>query len=266
MRKVRDTVTIRSWNDMEKEFGLIKGGYIDTTPPFVPYMKECCEKTFMVKAVDMETGYYKLQGMYNFVFTEDMFERKFDITKDLVEGDGIKEKFINKNIIAYKANNKEEISFILKALEQLGYSCCVNMCFEFFIFIVVSKDKKTVNFANNIDFTPMSLENFIIAVQSPAETEYYYKEFIEAMEELAIEYINGTHKYNFNTCKLCKIVKSKGFNPDRTKGNCKICPNVVISGYACSMGKDAKDLDRAKELLEWIEIYKKKLAEENVNS
>lgn len=83
--------------------------------------------------------------------------------------------------------------------------------------------------------------------------EYYYDEFIVAMKEIAKEYIDGTHKYNNKTCKLCQVTSSKGYLIGKTIEGCKICPWVVLTGTCCIQITDG--LERARNLLDWVKQY-----------
>lgn len=83
--KVGDRVLIKSWDDMEKEFGLDEYGNIKIG--FVKDMKKFCNKEFKIIKRD-EDGDYILENDNWFYFYDDMIERKVDdMTKsDLKSG------------------------------------------------------------------------------------------------------------------------------------------------------------------------------------
>jgi hypothetical protein len=76
------------------------------------------------------------------------------------------------------------------------------------------------------------------------------EEFIQAMKETAIEYINGKHRYDYTVCKLCKVAEAQGHSE-----KCNICPWMIITGKKCNTIEDKNNLIRAKELLDWVKIY-----------
>jgi hypothetical protein len=80
---------------------------------------------------------------------------------------------------------------------------------------------------------------------------YKKEEFIAAMKATAKEYIDGTHAWDCDTCKLCLVAGAKGHSDE-----CKVCPWVIITGKMCS-SYDSDSLSRATELLDWVEKYKK---------
>ena len=49
--KVGDKVKVRTWEDMEKEFGLNQNGYIDCDAAFVTDMKEYCGKIVTIAKI-----------------------------------------------------------------------------------------------------------------------------------------------------------------------------------------------------------------------
>lgn len=89
--KVGDKVRVRSWEDMEKEFGLNENGNIDTEVVFVTDMKKYCGK--IVEIVDDEKltrtyanmtseiveYFYKIrEDNVEWCWTDEMFEPAFD--------------------------------------------------------------------------------------------------------------------------------------------------------------------------------------------
>ena len=98
--KIGDTVKIRQWKDMKKEFGLDSFGNIKTKIIFLTSMKEYCGK--ILKIMDIKPSsyenlyhhrYYILKNLYGKeirgIFSDDMFEsnskiniKKFNVTSD----------------------------------------------------------------------------------------------------------------------------------------------------------------------------------------
>lgn len=80
--KVGDMVTVRGWEEMEKEFGLA-GENIKCAGLFTKYMKELCGKTAIVKECNEDMKYYTLRPMA----VEDMeLDWDWDFTDDMLEG------------------------------------------------------------------------------------------------------------------------------------------------------------------------------------
>jgi hypothetical protein len=337
MYKVGDVVTIRSWEEMAKEYGVIAGVIPLPTYNFIEQMEDICEKVLKIEVVGTRSYNCSLNGKsLEWYITDEMISRKFDISEDLIEGDKIKritynntcglkiihrvgniytfEKYglpnmlyvkeaksengaisyfefvsreykenpkgedmsqVNKKDFYYAVSNKEEFVFIMNSVVSLKFEIekPIDQMLKYewdklFKFIRIYPNRKQVICrSNNEDnlYECSNIQEFIVKVVECSgifKVEYYYEEFIKAMEETAIEYINGTHEYSSHKCKLCKIVGEKGYVLKGGKDKCKICPHMVINGKVCPSTGTSKNLERAKELLEWVEIYKKKLEEE----
>lgn len=71
--KVGDKVRVKSWEEMEKEYGLYKNGDIKTKANFAKSMKFLCNKIVTIKKVIPE--YYSIkEDTERFAWSDDMFE------------------------------------------------------------------------------------------------------------------------------------------------------------------------------------------------
>lgn len=83
---VGDLVIIKSWDKMAEEYGIVDSKSIDTPYyRFIEDMKPYCEDVFEI--ADKGAFGYTLSGCGTYVFTDEMIEKKFDVTCDLREGD-----------------------------------------------------------------------------------------------------------------------------------------------------------------------------------
>jgi len=73
-RKAGDTVTIRQWDDMVKEFGMIDGDHINVPFQFSPNMREHCGKSFEIESINGKRYHLKDVDWY---WVEQMFEPAF---------------------------------------------------------------------------------------------------------------------------------------------------------------------------------------------
>ena len=74
---VGDTLRVRQWNDMQREYGTLLGD-INSPMPFVTQMQYLCGMTFTVKSV--------VNGAdYTVYHSEDGSENDFYITADMLE-------------------------------------------------------------------------------------------------------------------------------------------------------------------------------------
>lgn len=73
--KVGDKVTIKSWEEMEKEFGLKMNGNIDVQWTFAKEMKDLCEQSFEITSIGGQGTHIRLGGQ-NWSFSPLMFKKK----------------------------------------------------------------------------------------------------------------------------------------------------------------------------------------------
>jgi hypothetical protein len=89
----------------------------------------------------------------------------------------------------------------------------------------------------------------------------YRVEYIDAMKQTAVEYLNGTHVYDTLKCTLCKVTSDiAGRDIDSHRRDmkwCATCPWMVLTNELCQRRGDS--LKRSAELTEWIKTY-----EENI--
>lgn len=82
--KVGDRVRIKTWEKMAQEFGVDEDGDIRTSNTFYfnKSMKQYCEKIYVIKNANYYNGYYyRLEGINDYTFNDDMIEQK-ELTKD----------------------------------------------------------------------------------------------------------------------------------------------------------------------------------------
>lgn len=84
--KIGDKVTIRSWNEMEKQFGLDKDGDIKTRCCFTRAMRQYCGKEMTIVGTTLGGNYTMRDNI--FIFSEDAFEKKRN-QKIVITSDGI---------------------------------------------------------------------------------------------------------------------------------------------------------------------------------
>ena len=88
--KVGDRVRIKTWEKMAQEFGVDEDGDIRTsnTLYFNKSMKQYCEKIYVIKNANYYNGYYyyRLEGINNYTFNDDMIEQKELTKEDLKTG------------------------------------------------------------------------------------------------------------------------------------------------------------------------------------
>lgn len=77
--KVGDRIRIKSWEQMEKEYGLDESGHIDIMPYFVTGMKNLCGKEAIIKSIESKNEFTKLEDLvdhstYFWNFCSKMFE------------------------------------------------------------------------------------------------------------------------------------------------------------------------------------------------
>ena len=83
--KVGDEVIVRSWESMEREFGLDDDGYINVPKKFVPWMKHFCGRTVTIKRCIRNEYYEIIEDIGDYYWTDGMFARKNSIAKLLGE-------------------------------------------------------------------------------------------------------------------------------------------------------------------------------------
>lgn len=78
--KEGDIVKIKSWEQMEKEYGLDDSGDINCLGRFTGGMKKYCEGEYRVDAVTHGScgDYYLLRGCWEYAFTDEMIACKVD--------------------------------------------------------------------------------------------------------------------------------------------------------------------------------------------
>lgn len=87
--KVGDRVRIKTWEKMAQEFGVDEDGDIRTsnTLYFNKSMKQYCEKIYVIKNANYYNGYYyRLEGIDDYTFNDDMIEQKELTKEDLKTG------------------------------------------------------------------------------------------------------------------------------------------------------------------------------------
>lgn len=73
--KVGDKVVVRSWDDMEKEFGLNGRGNIDVRCGFTPEMRHLCGKVVTIKSITTSGLAYRIkEDSEAFYWSDSMFE------------------------------------------------------------------------------------------------------------------------------------------------------------------------------------------------
>ena len=73
--KKGDRVIVRSWESMEREFGLDNNGYIKVHKKFVPWMKEYCGRTLTI-AYRRKDYYGVIEDDNQYFWSDDMFVRE----------------------------------------------------------------------------------------------------------------------------------------------------------------------------------------------
>lgn len=74
--KIGDVVTIRSWESMAAEFGthVINCRDVINVPAFfIPEMRMACGESCVITKVCPEYGWYILEGLEEYVFSDEMF-------------------------------------------------------------------------------------------------------------------------------------------------------------------------------------------------
>lgn len=87
--KVGDRVRIKTWEKMAQEFGVDEDGDIRTSNTFYfnKSMKQYCEKIYVIKNANYYNGYYyRLEGINDYTFNDDMIEQKELTKEDLKTG------------------------------------------------------------------------------------------------------------------------------------------------------------------------------------
>ena len=87
--KVGDRVRIKTWEKMAQEFGVDEDGDIRTSNTFYfnKSMKQYCEKIYVIKNVNYDNGYYyRLEGIDDYTFNDDMIEQEELTKEDLKTG------------------------------------------------------------------------------------------------------------------------------------------------------------------------------------
>lgn len=87
--KVGDRVRIKTWEKMAQEFDVDEDGDIRTSNTFYfnKSMKQYCEKIYVIKNANYYNGYYyRLEGIDDYTFNDDMFEQKELTKEDLKTG------------------------------------------------------------------------------------------------------------------------------------------------------------------------------------
>ena len=72
--KIGEKVTIRQWDDMEKQFGLNRIGNIDCHCVFIKDMDKYCGKTMTIRNFYVNYNYYEMENEPYYNWSEDMFE------------------------------------------------------------------------------------------------------------------------------------------------------------------------------------------------
>jgi hypothetical protein len=83
--KVGDKVIIRSWEDMEKQFGLDRDGDIKTEACFLKQMRKHCGKKLTISNIRASGNFDMKESEY--IFSEDEFEKNH-IRKIVITSDG----------------------------------------------------------------------------------------------------------------------------------------------------------------------------------
>lgn len=87
--EVGDLVRIKTWEKMAQEFGVDEDGDIRTSNKFYFFksMKQYCEKIYVIKNANYSNGYYyRLEGIDDYTFNDDMIEQKELTKEDLKTG------------------------------------------------------------------------------------------------------------------------------------------------------------------------------------
>lgn len=87
--KVGDRVRIKTWEKMVEKFGVDEDGDIRTSNTFYfnKSMKQYCEKIYVIKNANYSNGYYyRLEGIDDYTFNDDMIEQKELTKEDLKTG------------------------------------------------------------------------------------------------------------------------------------------------------------------------------------
>ena len=87
--KLGDRVRIKTWEKMAEEFGVDEDGDIrmSNTFYFNKSIKQYCEKIYVIKNANYYNGYYyRLEGINDYTFNDDMIEQKELTKEDLKTG------------------------------------------------------------------------------------------------------------------------------------------------------------------------------------
>lgn len=99
--KVGDKVKVRSWEDMKKEFGLMKDGSINTYYRFTPFMRKFCGKVVTISEVN-SNSYHVKEDVNYCLFIDDMLENPIEVVVIYRNG--------NKVVACDKQTKKEGIA------------------------------------------------------------------------------------------------------------------------------------------------------------
>lgn len=313
---IGDMVIIKSWEEMEEEFGLGDGGAIKTRKyTFLSDMRDLCNNVVKINA--LSKYYYCIEGTNRF-FTDEMIKKKFDMVTDLLPGDRVKRvigsnwpshhgelgkiytvlrydvgshsisleelknhsdakfnafEFVERpkmeetkenKRLNYEVKSQEEFDFIIAGAIAIGK--------EFFGLTSIDKIKKDFLYS---DFPYLTLEGNNIngyfhvygdlisfdeffKVITKKKPNLYIDEYIEAMKQTAKEYIDGTHKWNYSFCALCKVtMEAKNIKSIKKSETCDICPWTIMTGKPCTVEEDINPTTRVTELMSWIKKYEK---------
>lgn len=176
-------------------------------------------------------------------------------------------KDMSKSVFYYKFQSKASLKTAMLFLKDLGYKLSsadltveanteevYKYCLSYLVVEKNTKQTNACNVASDGETVITSLDELIELVSC----SNYKKEYIDAMKETAIEYIQGTHVRSYTECKLCILTANIKGIPVKdfyaTLDKCSTCPWVILTGEVCSY-KDPSE--RAKELIDWVEQYKK---------
>lgn len=188
-----------------------------------------------------------------------------DTSQFVIGSKGIKLYKEKDMTINYKYESKAALRCAMLFLKDMGYklssmnySVDKNMedVYNKWRYLIIETCSKTTNACNIVSEKEVVVSSINELIDKLIPNPYK-NEYIQAMKETAIEYIKEEHVQSYAKCKLCAVTAEvKGIPIEKfvaSKENCSTCPWIVIQNKLCSCSNN--DLNRAKELLDWVKYY-----------